>query len=144
MELLSDPHVYRLFRESNYEASVHNYNREAGARVLAAILSRAGLSPDDTLAVSRADDFVAVCTTGVGVGDEYGMFKKRVQLGDFVPWDRVASVAVTEPGLKVFGLEMRGGDGAVLFKQTWNSVSEGLPERDRLLDVITPMTSGTR
>jgi len=136
MQLLSDPHVYGLFNESNYGTSVHSYNREAGARVLEAILAENNLSASEVLAVSRGDDFVAVCTTGVGVGDEYGMFKKRLQLGKFIRWETVGSVALTEPGFKIFGVELRGRDGSALLAQSWNSVSEGLPERDRLVAIM--------
>ena len=142
MELLSDPHVYGLFRESIYATSEHNYNRESAARVLDAILEANQCSPADVVAVSLADDFVAVCKTGVGVGGEYGMFNKRVQLGDFVPWHVVASIALTEPGFKVFGIDLKDQAGSTLLALKWTGVIEGLPERDRVCDVMMRLIDG--
>ena len=140
MELLSDPRIAGLFQESIYGTSEHSYDRRSGARVLDAILAANNCSPSDVVAVSLADDFVAVCTSGVGTGGESGMFKKQVRVREFVPWDAVAHIAPTDPGFKVFGIDLRAEDGSTLLTLKWSSAMEGLPERDRIYGVMMRLT----
>jgi|SRR5947209_7405429 len=136
MDLLSNPHVYRLFQESNYGSSDHSYDVHSGARVLDAILSEQSLPPSDVIGVSLADDFVAFLTTGIGIGSEYGMFRKKLVLGDFVPWETLSHVSLTEPSLKIFGIEVVAHDGSTALALRWYGEVEGRPERDRVCAIV--------
>jgi hypothetical protein len=79
-----DPQTYGLFEDSNFDA--YDSGADRYGAVLRAGLDRHGLELSDVLAVTQDFGLWAFCRSGFFNGDLRGIFKKRIDVGDFVPY----------------------------------------------------------
>jgi hypothetical protein len=83
-------YVFGLFQESNFDA----YDRERYPAVLEAGIAQNGLTADDVLAVTQDFGLWAICTTGIFRADLRGVFKKRIEVDDLIPYGRMMEAQV--------------------------------------------------
>lgn len=105
-----DMHVFRLFDESNFDA----YDRNRFPPVLEAGVAQNGLTTDDVLAVTQDFGLWAICTTGIFRADLRGVFKKRIEVGDLIPYGRIMEAQVESAGPRMGKIVIRDDDSKAL------------------------------
>ena len=85
-----DQHIFRLLDESNFDA----YDRGRFGPVLEAGVAHNGLTVEDVLAVTQDFGLWAICTSGVFQADLRGVFKKRIEVRDLIPYSQIEEVRV--------------------------------------------------
>jgi hypothetical protein len=85
-----DFHVFRLLDESNFDA----YDRGHYGPVLEAGIAKHGLDIEEVLAVTQDFGLWAICTSGVFRAALRGVFKKRIEVDDLIPYSRIEEVRV--------------------------------------------------
>ncbi|MGA8744965.1 MAG: hypothetical protein WB507_03770 [Solirubrobacterales bacterium] len=107
-----DFHMQQLFQESNFEAA----DRDRYPAVLEAGVTQNGISTDDVLAVAHdlRSGLWAICTTGVFRADLRGMFKKRIEVDDLIPYLQVVSVGMEPSGPHTQKVVIYGSGGRKL------------------------------
>jgi hypothetical protein len=105
-----DLRVFGLLSESNFDA----YDRERYGPVIEAGVARNGLAIEDVLAVTQDLGLWAICTTGIFRADLRGMFKKRIDVDDVIPYARIASVRVEPSSPHTRKLVVRDGNSKKL------------------------------
>lgn len=130
---MSDVRVMRLFAESTIDA----YAQTKCVPALEAVLASTGWSLADLAALSRPFDLLVIAHAGMIECHERGGFKKRLEVGDLLPWGDIVNVAQTEPTLRVFGIEVTDKGGAVrTYRFDGGGSREALAERNRIYDTI--------
>jgi hypothetical protein len=107
-----DLHVFGLFEESNFDA----YDRQRYPEVLQAGCSQHGLSAEDVLAVTQDFGLWAICKQGIFRADLRGMFKKRIEVGELIPYSRIMEVQPEQSGPRSIKLVARADDSTELAK----------------------------
>lgn len=104
--------MQQLFQESNFEAA----DRDRYPAVLEAGVTQNGISTDDVLAVAHdlRSGLWAICTTGVFRADLRGMFKKRIEVDDLIPYLQVVSVGMEPSGPHTQKVVIYGSGGRKL------------------------------
>lgn len=105
-----DPATYHLFEDSNFDP----YDRDRYPAVLRAGLEHHRLELSDVLAVTQDLGLWAICRTGVFQADLRGVFKKRIDVGDLIPYSSVASVHEQRSSPHSRKLVLIGHDGGKL------------------------------
>jgi len=85
-----DHETFELFDESNFDA----YDRDRYAPVLREGLAQHGLPLEDVLFVEQDGGMWVFCRTGLFRASIEGMFKKRTEIGAFIPAAQLGSVGV--------------------------------------------------
>ena len=98
--------MFRLFEESNFDA----YDRGRYPLVLEAGVAQNGLTTDDVLAVTQDFGLWAICTTGIFRADLRGMFKKRIEVEDLIPYGRMMEAQVEPAGPRTGKIVIRDDD----------------------------------
>jgi hypothetical protein len=89
-----DSHVFRLLDESNFDA----YDRGRYGPVLEEGTSHNGLTTDDILAVTQDFGLWAICSPGIFRADLRGLFKKRIEVDDLIPYSQIMEVRAEPSG----------------------------------------------
>jgi hypothetical protein len=97
-----DFQLFRLFDESNFDA----YDRQRYGPVLEAGVAHIGLTLEDVLAVTQDFGLWAICTSGVFRADLRGVFKKRIEVGNLIPYSQIEEVRVESSGPRTGKLVM--------------------------------------
>jgi hypothetical protein len=92
--MISRPHTFRLFEESNFDP----YEKQRYKAVLEAGLERNGIEMGDVLAVTQDLGLWAICRQGVFRADLRGVFKKRVEAGELIPYSLIEEARVEPSG----------------------------------------------
>jgi hypothetical protein len=107
-----DFETFALFEASNFD--VYDSGSERCPAVLKAGVAQYGLELSDVLAVTQDLGLWAICTVGVFRGDLRGMFKKRVEVGELIPYSEVNSIRVESSGPHSKRIVLIGHDGKAL------------------------------
>jgi hypothetical protein len=99
--------AYRVFENSNFDP----YDRDRYPAVLRSGLEHHRLELSDVLAVTQDLGLWAICRTGVFRAGLRGVFKKRIEVGDLIPYSSVASVHEQSSGPHSRKLVLIGNDG---------------------------------
>jgi hypothetical protein len=94
MTIALDMYMFGLFEESNFDA----YDRGRYPLVLETGVVQNGLTMDDVLAVTQDFGLWAICTTGIFHADLRGVFKKRIEVDDLIPYRRMMEAQVEPSG----------------------------------------------
>lgn len=81
--------IARLFAESNFDA--YDSGEDRYPRILLAALAQLRIPPSDVLAVTHTLSLVAATTTCIFEARERGMLNKRLEIGEVVQMERVAT-----------------------------------------------------
>lgn len=107
---MSTGHVFRLLDESNFDA----YDRGRYGPVIEAGVAHNGLAIEDVLAVTQDLGLWAICTEGIFRADLRGVFKKRIEVGDLIPYTQIMEVQVEPSGPHTRKLVIRDDDSKKL------------------------------
>jgi hypothetical protein len=130
-------HVFGLFDESNFDA----YDRQRYPEVLQAGCSTHGLSTEDVLAVTQDFGLWAICKQGIFRADLRGMFKKRIEVGEMIPYSRIMEVQAEQSGLRAVKLVVRDDDSRELAKIEFGpceSADAAAAQCRRILQIMEP------
>jgi hypothetical protein len=129
-------HVRQLFDESDIDA----YDQRARA-TFEAVLASTRWVVSDILAVARPFELLVIARQGVIECRELGGFKKKIAVGELLPWNDVVTVEPTEPTLRVYGIEIKDARG-LLRTYTWSGggSQQDRKERDRIYRIVTAVT----
>jgi hypothetical protein len=105
-----DFHVQELFQESNFEAA----DRHRYPEVLEAGVAQNDMSTDDVLAVAHDVALWAICRTGIFRADLRGTFKKRIEVGELIPYSQIISVGIEPSGPHTQKVVIHGSGGKKL------------------------------
>jgi hypothetical protein len=101
------------------------------------VLATTGWSLADVVALSNPFELLVLARAGMVECHERRGFKKRLEVGDVLPWGNIINVAQTEPTLKVFGLDVTEKGGAVRsYKWSGGGSRHNFGERNRVYDMI--------
>jgi len=106
--MVRDSETFQLF----YESNVHPYDcgSDRYPAVLKAGLKQHGLELSDVLAVtSDLGGLWAICRVGVFRGLLRGVFKKRVEVDEFIPYSEVTSIRQEPSGPHRSRIVLMGG-----------------------------------
>jgi hypothetical protein len=117
-----NPQVFRLFKESNFEA----YDRQRYPAVLEEGLVQNGLGLDDVLAVAQDSGLWAICQQGIFHADLRGIFAKRIEVDDFIPYSEMMEMRVKPSGPHTRKLVIEGSDSKKLVDINFSAAG---PER---------------
>ena len=92
--MADDFHVQELFQQSNFEA----VDRRRYPEVLEAGVAQNGMSTDEVLAVAHDVGLWAICRFGIFRADLRGMFKKRIEVDNLIPYSQIVSVGMEPSG----------------------------------------------
>ena len=84
--------MFSLFDASNFDA----YDKQRYTQVLSAGLEHNGLELDDVLAVTKGFGLWAICKQGLFSASFRGVFNKRVEAGDLIPYSRILEARVEQ------------------------------------------------
>ncbi len=84
--------VFKLFDESNFDA--YDSKSDRYPAVLKAGLEQHGLELSDVLAVTHDLGLWAICKPGIFNASLRGVFKKRIEVNNLIPYSRVGSVRI--------------------------------------------------
>lgn len=130
---ISDPKLTQLFDESTIDA----YSRARCVPALEAVLVSTGWALADLATLSRPFELLVIARAGMIECHERGGFKKRLEVGDLLPWGDVVNVAQTEPTLRVFGIDVTEKGAAVrTYRWSGGGSREDLAERNRIYGTI--------
>jgi hypothetical protein len=115
-------HVFGLFEESNFDA----YDRGRYPAVLEAGVTQNGLTTADVLAVTQDFGLWAICTTGIFRADLRGVFKKRIEVDDLIPYRQIMEAQVEPSGPHTGKIVIRSDDSVKLAQIEF---SAGGPDR---------------
>jgi hypothetical protein len=145
---LDDPHVQQLFDESNLDAR----DSEKHASLLRTAVEAKHMSTSEVLVVSQVGGrLVMVCATGVVFVSQVGVFKKRIDVGELVPYDRIARLLSEDGGWKdrrESVIKALDETQTVLFELRWEgwttggtiTASAAAAERDRVREALLHAT----
>ena len=122
-----------LLKESDIEPS--EYPKAIAA--LEMVLAATGWGLRDLVSIAQPLEWLVIGKAGLVECREYGMFKKRTEVGEVVPWSAITDARQTEPTLRVYGLEVKIEGENAPRTYTWSGESHGLPERDRVFHFIS-------
>jgi hypothetical protein len=103
-------HVLGLFDESNFDA----YDRGRYPPVLEAGVAQNGLTTNDVLAVTQDLGLWAICRTGIFRADLRGVFKKRIEVDDLIPYRQIMEAQVEPSGPRTAKIVIRDDDSKQL------------------------------
>ena len=107
-----DPQTFGLFEDSNFDA--YDSGADRYGAVLRAGLDQHGLELSDVLAVTQDFGLWAICRSGFFNGDLRGVFKKRIEVGEFIPYTQVGSIGQEPSGPKTGRIVIVGHGGEEL------------------------------
>jgi hypothetical protein len=110
---MDDMATFSLFEDSNFDA----YDKSRFPEVLAAGLRQHGLELADVLAVTQDFGLWAICKQGLFTADYRGVFKKRIEVGELIPYSQILEVR-TEQIFRPEGLKL------VLYDNNENKFAE--------------------
>jgi hypothetical protein len=107
-----DSRVEELFRASNFEAR----DRHRYAVVLQEGTTQNGISVDHVLAVAHdlRSGLWVICPTGIFQADLHGMFKKRIEVSDLIPYSQILRVGMESSGPHTQKVVIHGSSGKKL------------------------------
>lgn len=114
--------TFALFKESNFEA----YDRDRYPPVLEEGLAHHGLDVDDVLAVAQDFGLWVICRQGIFHADLRGLFKKRIEVDDLIPYSKMAGIRVEPSGPHTRKLVIKGSDSRQLASINFSAAG---PER---------------
>ena len=114
--------TFGLFHESNFEA----YDRQRYPAVLEEGLARNGLGVDDVLAVAQDAGLWAICRQGIFHADLRGIFKKRIEVDNFIPYSQMSEIRVEPSGPHTRKLVIKGSGSKKLAQIDFSAAG---PER---------------
>jgi hypothetical protein len=124
-----DDHFVAVLLE---ESDIERYAYPKATAALEAVLAATGWNLRDLVAVAQPFNWLVIAKAGIVECNEYGVFKKRTEVGEIAPWSAILDVRQTEPTLREYGIEIAvsGEDAPRAYR--WNSEQHGLPERNRV------------
>ena len=87
---MNDMQMFLLFDDSNIDA----YDKQRYPEVLRAGLEHNGFELDDVLAVTKGFGLWAISKQCLFSADLRGVFNKRIEVGDFIPYSRILEARV--------------------------------------------------
>jgi hypothetical protein len=129
-----DIRIMALFEESDIDA----YAQKSARAAFDAVLATTGWSVLDVLAVARPFELLVIARAGIIECGEVGGFKKRIAVGEPVPWAEIVEIAQTEPTMRVYGIELMvaGEDQPRTYKWSGGGSRQSYEERNRVYGVI--------
>lgn len=130
----------RLFDDAGIDA----YSRRKLEKMLYEALAAKGLELSDVIALSEPFEFVLITRHGIVEVHERGGFRKRTEVGDLLSWDHIKAVTQTQPGMTVFGIELRGEGDILLRSYKWSAGGsrEDSAERNRVYAIMAREARG--
>lgn len=89
---MDDMQMFSLFDDSNLDA----YDKQRYPEVLRAGLEHSGLELDDVLAVTQGFGLWAICKQGLFSANFRGVFNKRIEVDDFIPYSQILEARVEQ------------------------------------------------
>jgi hypothetical protein len=89
---MDDMQMFSLFDDSNFDA----YDKQRYPEVLRAGLEHHGFELDDVLAVTKGFGLWAICKQGLFSASFRGVFKKRVEVDDLIPYSQILETRVEQ------------------------------------------------
>ena len=135
-----DPQTFSLFQDSNFDA--YDSGADRYGAVLRAGLDRHGLDLSDVLAVTQDFGLWAICRSGLFNADLRGIFNKRIEVGEFIPYDQVSSIRQEPSGPKTGRIVIEGHGGQELARIDFSAGGmENTPEiaaahRERIYRIL--------
>jgi hypothetical protein len=136
---INDGQLGQIFFESN----IFEFEYDKCLKVLDVVLSDFELSVSDVLGVSHTMDMVVVLSTGVVRADQRGVFNKRVEVGELIPYTSVNSLIreQRQPHGRESWIKLIGPDSQKLAEIGWYAggnveIADAARERDRIYEII--------
>lgn len=134
-----DGELHQAFAVSN----ILSLDYDKYLKVVETVLGDYELEPSDVLGVSEAWGLVIVCRTGVVRGDQRGIFNKRVEVGDLVPFESVTELVreQRQPHGRESWIKLVGESGRSLAEFVWHvggpvEIADAARERDRIYEIM--------
>jgi hypothetical protein len=89
---VDDMQMFSLFYDSNFDA----YDKQRYPEVLRAGLAHNGFELDDVLAVTQGFGLWAICKQGLFSASFRGVFKKRIEVDDVIPYSQILEARVEQ------------------------------------------------
>jgi hypothetical protein len=89
---VDDMDVFSLFDDSNFDA----YDKQRYPDLLRAGLAEQGLELEDVLAVTHGFNLWAICKQGLFQARLRGVFNKRVEVDDLIPYSKILEARVEQ------------------------------------------------